>query len=340
MDNAKKEKKPGILDFSAWTKPQRRTLFWYTILLLAAMVAVALGVFFAVLQGAEKVMIPDVRGMDLADALVKLQERELYPRLALRFTDNPQDRNMVLEQSPNPGNIVKAGRRIRLTVSKGSVLDRIEDYVGQDIESVKLHLQALFAASHPLVTIREPPVYVFDESPAGRIIGQKPVPGTEISGPTVLEVIVSKGPEKKKAKVPSFVGLGLGAAVEAAEAGPFVVDFSMRQPKANEKAGTVVEQKPAAEEDSPVSDRVKVVLAAPAPEQGIVSGIYMYTMTDYPYPVPVRLEALRPDGRRSLVAELNHPGGSFSMPFSLPAGTTLIFSVLDKETARSEVRPQ
>ena len=137
------------------------------------MVAVAIIAFFTVLKGAERVMVPDVRNMELTDALVKLQERELYPRIVLRFTDNPQDKNSVLEQSPIAGSIVKAGRRVKLTVSRGAVLDKIENYVGQDLESVKLHLQSLFSASRPLVTVRDPSMYRFDEAVAGTILEQK-----------------------------------------------------------------------------------------------------------------------------------------------------------------------
>lgn len=337
--NRPKLKHP-YFDFSSWTKEQKRTFVLFAALLFVVMLAVALITFFAVLQGAEKVMVPDVRSMDLADALVKLQERELYPRLALRFTDNPQDKNTILEQSPAPGSIVKAGRRIKLTVSRGAVLDKIEDYVGQDLESVKLHLQSLFSSSRPLVTIREPPMYLFDDRPAGTILEQKPLPGTEISGPTVLEVVVSKGPESQKAQVPDFAGLSLNDAVAAVEKGPFVADFSMRQAKAGETQGIVIEQNPKAGTEAKLSDRVKIVLTSPAAAQGITNGIYVYTLPEYPYPVPVKLEAIRPSGQRILLASLKHPGGNFSVPFSLPAGSTFVLSVLDREVAQTEVKSQ
>ena len=342
MNNKKERKgwKAKAFDFSSWTADQRKTLWTFSALLAAAFILVALLAFFLVLRGAEKVMVPDVRRMDLADALVKLQERELYSRLALRFTDDPLEKNTILEQSPAPGSIVKAGRRVKLTVSRGSVLDKVENYVGQDLESVRLHLQSIFSSSRPLITIREPYMLRFDDATAGTILEQKPLPGTEISGITVLDLVVSKGPESKKAAVPDFGGLGMAAAIAAAEKSAFVVDFSMRPPKSGETPGTVVEQKPAAATESKVEERIKVVIAAPALTQGMVEGIYTYTLTQYPYPVPVKLEAIKPSGQRTLLISLKHPGGNFSVPFLLPAGSTFALSVLDKELARTEVKSQ
>lgn len=336
------EKKSGffraIFDFSSLDQRQRKTFVFFALGLCALLAVVALIVFFAVLKGPEKVMVPDVRNMDLADGLVKLQERELYPRLTLRFTDNPQDKNIILEQSPEPGSIVKAGRRIRLTVSRGAVLDRIENYVGQDLASVEIKLQALSVSGRPLVSLRDPILYRFDAAAAGTILEQKPPAGEAISGPALLEVIVSKGPEQLSAAVPEFVGLSMAQALAALGKSPFVVDFAMRQAKEGEAAGKVAEQQPKAGVQAKTAERIKVVLTSPAAAQGVVSGIYLYTLPQYPYAVPVTLEAVSAEGKKTLIATLNHPGGSLSLPFSLPAGSGLVLSVLGKETARSEVK--
>ncbi|MDP2790681.1 MAG: PASTA domain-containing protein [Rectinemataceae bacterium] len=339
-DTKKKHKSPRLprFDFSSWTKEQKRTFALFAALLCVLLLTASIITFFVVLKGNEKVMVPDVRNMELADALIKLQDRELYPRLSLRFTDNPLDKNTILEQSPEPGSIVKAGRRIKITVSKGAVLDKIENYVGQDLETVKLQLQTLFAASKALVTVREPALYRFDESAAGTILEQKPLPGEQISGPTLLELVVSKGPESLKAQVPAFIGKSLAEAVDAAEASAFIVDFSMRQAKAGEAQGKVVDQKPEADIGAKVSERVKVILTSPAPASDTINGIYLYNLPVYPYPVPVKLEAIRPDGKRILLASLKHPGGDFSLPFSLPVGSSFILSVLEREIARTEAK--
>jgi hypothetical protein len=64
----------------------------------------------------------------------------------------------------------------------------------------------------------------------------------------------------------------------------------------------------------------------------------MYTLPEYPYPVPVKIEALKSGGQRQLIASMKHPGGGLSIPFSLPEGSTLILSALDKEISRTGVK--
>lgn len=331
-------KKAGTrFQFKDWNKEQRKTFALYAALLCLVFLVAALIFFFAVLKGPERVMVPDLRGKDLTDALLVMQERELYPRLILKYSDDPLEKNSVLDQSPGPGSIVKAGRRIKLTVSKGAVLDKVGDYLGKDLEQVKLQLQALFAASKALVVIKDPVLYRFDQSAAGTILEQKPLPGTDISGTTILELVVSKGPENAKVAAPDFMGKGLSEVAAAVEDSPLVVDFSMRQAKKGEALGKVVEQRPEAGAEIDSKERLQVTLTAPAAAKGAVFGVYKYTLKEYPYPVPLKLESLSPSGQRSLLVAFNHPGGQFSLPFSVPSGSTLVLSVLDKELARTEV---
>ncbi|HOV93331.1 MAG TPA: PASTA domain-containing protein [Spirochaetales bacterium] len=346
---SKKNKTP-YFDFSNWTAAQKRTFVWFAVLLLVVFVVVALIIFFAVLQGPEKVMVPDVRNMDLADALVLLQQKELYPRLTLRFTNNPQDKNMILEQSPEPGTIVKAGRRIKLTVSKGAILSKVENYIGQDLESVKLHLQSLFTTSTALVTVREPAMYMTSDKPAGTILEQNPPAGTEISGPIVIDFVVSKGPDTQVVQVPNFVGLGLSDAVKLAQTSPITIDFALRKARGNEQGGVVVDQSLEAGKQAKPTDRMKVTLTAmPNTETGQsaesgqaspINGLFVYKLPEYPYSVPVKVEVLDQNGGRTTLASLKHPGGNFSLPFSLPAGSTIVLTVLDREVSRTEVKEQ
>src|SRR5574344_2913826 len=94
------------------------------------MVIVCLAVFFASVKGAEKVMVPNVVGKDLETALLEMQAKELYGKIQLKYSDVPGDEGTVLNQNPHAGAIVKAYRRITLTVSSGAVIDIVENYIG------------------------------------------------------------------------------------------------------------------------------------------------------------------------------------------------------------------
>jgi eukaryotic-like serine/threonine-protein kinase len=298
---------------------------------IVLMIVAGISAFLLSLRGAEQTMVPDVRSMELAQALVKLQEKELYPRVALRFTDDPMDRGKIVDQSPSPGAIVKAGRRIAITVSRGSVVDKVENFVGQDVNEAKIHLQTLFAGARPLLSVREPPVYVFDKAPAGTILEQKPLPETEIGGPTQLELVVSRGPEKAQVRVPDLTGLSIDEALLQVEKTDLVVNFSMRAAGKSERAGAVVAQTPTPGSMIPPNARVSVTLSSPRAEKGKVAGIYKRDLPDYPYPLKVSLESRSPSGDTSPIVTVNHPGGAFSAPYVLPEGDVLVLSVLDRE---------
>ena len=106
---------------------------------------IAISVFFIVVRGAEQTMVPDVQGLELTKALMDLQVKELYPRIQLRYTQTSADKGLILEQNPMPGTIVKAGRRIRLVVSQGALVNTIENYLGKNIDDVRMDLHTLYA---------------------------------------------------------------------------------------------------------------------------------------------------------------------------------------------------
>lgn len=303
---------------------------------------IATAAFFIALRGSEQTMVPDVKGKELTAALLELQAKELYPRIQLRYSESASDRGAVLAQEPSPGTIVKAGRRIKLVVSRGVVVDKVENYVGQNLDDVKMHLQTLFSTSaKPLLSLREPAMYRFSTESAGTILEQKPVPGTDISGPISLEVIVSRGPENAMVKVPDLVGLPIADAMDRIRESGVFFTFTARQAQGKEAPGTIVSQLPAGQTVVSANTRVAVVVSAPTkPAEGEVFGLFERELPVYPYPLAVQLEVLLPSGERRKIVSVNHPGGPFSAPYVLPVGSVLILTVLNRELFREEVRAE
>ncbi|GAB1482019.1 PASTA domain-containing protein [Treponema sp.] len=308
--------------------------------LLAFVTLVALTVFFIAVRGAEQTMVPDVSGKELTAALLELQVKELYPRIQLRYSQSASDKGTILDQDPSPGSIVKAGRRIKLVVSRGVVVDKVENYVGQNLNDVKIHLQTLFSASsRPLLSLKEPPMYAFSPEAAGTILEQKPEPGFEVSGPTRLEFVVSRGPENAMVKVPDLVGLPIADAMERIRQSAVFFVFSVRSAQGKEVPETIVSQVPSGQEV--VSSNTRVALVASAPvrvKEGEIFGVFQRTLPDYPYPLNLTLDALLPTGERRRLVSVDHPGGEFSIPYRLPEGSTLILSILNREVLREDAR--
>jgi beta-lactam-binding protein with PASTA domain len=281
---------------------------------------IAVSVFFINVRGAEQTMVPNVQGYDLTNALLELQVKELYPRIQLRYTQSSADRGLVLEQNPQPGAIVKAGRRVHLVVSQGAVINTVENYVGRHIEDVRIELYSLMAAhtfsagsilgSQP-ITIRDPLMYEFSPEPAGTILQQRPESGTSITGPTVLELVVSRGDEHTMTRIPNLVGLDLEDTLEQIGVTGIDFEFFVRQAQSGERPGTVVTQDPAGDTLTAASTRINITMALPdrLPDNHIF-GIFVYEMARNPYPLLTRLESILPSGERQRLLSVQYPGGT------------------------------
>ncbi|MCL2832711.1 MAG: PASTA domain-containing protein [Treponema sp.] len=303
---------------------------------------IALTVFFINVRGAEQTMVPNVQGMELTGALLELQVKELYPRIQLRYTQTSADKGLILEQSPEAGTIVKAGRRIKLVVSQGALINTVESYLGRNIDEVRMDLQTLFASegtlAPPMLTLKEPLMYEHSAEPPGTILQQQPEPGTGISGPTMLELVVSTGPEEALVRLPSFMGMSPDAALELI--GRIGIDFvfSMRPATAGETPGAVVGQFPAPDTMISAETRVSFTIAAPSNEnRSSVFNLFKYAMAKNPYPLALRLEAQLPGGERRRLLATEYAGGELTVPYDLPAGTVLILLVLNREVYRETV---
>jgi hypothetical protein len=60
-------------------------------------------------------------------------------------------------------------------------------------------------------------------------------------------------------------------------------------------------------------------------------------LPEYPYPVPMKLEAYPEEGTAYTIVSFNHPGGNVTVPYAVPEGTTLEFSVVNKVVSRRTV---
>ena len=309
------------------------------LILLVFVGIIAIAVFFIAVRGAEQTLVPDVRGKDLTKALLELQVKELYPRIQMRYSQSPHDRGQILEQDPRAGTIVKAGRRIRLVVSQGVMLNHVENYIGRNIDNVRTEIQAFFDLSGgQLIKLKEPFMYDFSPEAPGTILLQKPEPGTDISGPTEIEFVVSQGLQDTLT-VPELTGLTLASALEQISKAGIAFEFSLRETQEGEIGGTVVAQNPPAGAEVLTNTPTRIMVTIPTDlKENEVFGLFTYTMPLNPYPLPVRLEAQPPGGKMVSIFSLDYQGGKFNVPYRLPPDSVLILTMMDRELYRETVR--
>ena len=301
-----------------------------TVLVCGVLVVSGLIAFFVAVRGEEETLIPNVVAEDLLAAISMLQEKSLAPRVEGRVSSE-HDKWTVIEQEPEAGTLVKAGRPVLLVVSRGPIIDRVGDYVGRDLDEVRLELQTVFASYRELIKIKEPVARVSDAAAAGTILAQNPAPETPIDGVVVLELVVSKGPMGDLIELQNYVNRPFQVVRDelAALNLPFV--FRVRAAGEGEAAGSIVSQSPTAGQEIPYSSILQLEMTAPAevPEE-MAFGLLEASLPDYPILVDLRLEVITATDRREILA-MKHPGGPISIPYLVAADSQLVLSMFDDE---------
>ena len=311
--------------------PEKRyfkTVIYLSAGLILLMIISGIIAFLLTLKSVEQTMVPDLKGMELENALVELQNRELIPWVQLKYSQDLNDKGTVLSQTPKRGSIVRAKSIISLVVSKGTVIDKVDDYTGWNLSDLEIHLKSLVSIYGPLLTIEDPVQYVFDDAPVGTILQQSPPAGTDISEPTKISLVVSSGPQGEQIEVPDLMAQNYWDAIhELAVQGIYFI-VTARPKHGEEEAGTVVSQTPVPGTKVPADTIFQITLAnGESSDENLVFGILEKRLPNYSIPARIKVEAINPNGARRIVYSFVHPGGLFSIPYFEEEGTTIVISI-------------
>ena len=322
--------------------PRERVYFRRSVLLFGGAFLVMFffftAAFFLAVRGAEKTVVPEIIDEDLTEALVILQERELYPRIQAKFTGDPSDKGRVIDQNPEPGLYVKAGRRVTVTVSKGAIVDNVEEYVGMSVTEVRGRLASLFSTFDPLLIISEPITYVYHDSEPGTVISQSPEVGTPLGDPQDLILIVSRGNLDRPVIVPDMSEYNAENAMRALARIPLPFIFEEADVEPTGYVARVTGQSPAAESEIAADGGITLRYSPP---ESIPSesryGLFDYWLPNYA--VPVRLEVMirEPGAEDRNLFSMPHSGGRLAFPYVLPVGSSVVVIVNGEDTIRHNV---
>lgn len=295
------------------------------------MIVASLIAFLINIKGEEEVLIPDVTGKQLEEALTALQEKELYPRISLRFSDDPKDKGIVKAQKPKAGSLTKGFSRVALTVSRGALISSIGDYIGKTYDEVKDEMALLFyTAKEPLIRVA-PPVYKTSSEAEGTIIAQSPAKGTELSSPVTLTLIVSRGSEDETVQIPPLAGKTLKELYKVMQSTPLVFDFSVKRDEEAREV-SVISSSPAEGNSLKSYSRVKVLLSMPvrSEKNKTVAGILEDFVGDYPRAVKAEVRIKR-GGKTHTLLEMRHTGGVITIPYEAEEGDEISLYVMGKK---------
>jgi len=142
-------------------------------------------VVMLVSQGANLVPVPDVVGLDEADAETAIREARLIPNVETRDADEPE--GTVIDQSPAPGTEIRPRSEVTIVVSTGAGSVRVPNVVGQPERTA---INTLRDRGVTNVEIRRQETNV--RSQDGRVLDQAPSPGTRIKSGDRVTIYVGE----------------------------------------------------------------------------------------------------------------------------------------------------
>ena len=215
---------------------RRRRPVWAIVLLLLVLAGAVYG--WTALNDwltVATVQVPSVVGKSLTEAQRALREAKLVPSVVAERYDEKVQVSLIISQTPEGGQMVKAGRTVNLTVSMGQEFVEVPDITNQTIRAAGIVLSSAGLDTGAVRSRNHPTV------PQDNVITQNPRSGTRVPKGTRVDVEVSVGPEAISVVVPNFVGESVDMVLQKL-GGLRLVPGAMAQRESDKPAGTVLEQ--------------------------------------------------------------------------------------------------
>ncbi len=266
------------------------------------MAAAGYWVFSEAVAGGAYVPVPNVVGKELSAAKYDIELSQLDVGHE-RFVPNDEwPEYTIIGQRPQPGNMVREGRPVNLTISKSEEFTAIENYVGQLMNSVSPKIKASDFEIADIVRIPHP------TEALDVVLGQDPAYTGEPSTSDKVYLLVSDGMGSGELIMPDVMNQKIAQAVSSLNsrkisASP-VVSNDLEGPE-----GIVLAQIP--EAGTLLSENAKVELhyrrlegltrPVPTPESDLIEVTVKYQLPHAWYDREVRIDVTGSDNIRKTV---------------------------------------
>lgn len=293
-------------------------------------VAIAALVFWAVRKGPPEVTVPKVTEQELIEGLIILQKKKLKSIVDPRyFSEYPK--NVIVEQSPEAGSIVREGKDIKLIVSKGPIISIVEDYSGKTIAYVQNRLQEIFSFQGKTIRIGNI-TQVISEQPQGTIIGQYPPPNTPITNVENIDLVISKGKEIQAFRLKNYVGESVEEVMQNLALRGVLVHVVTEEVIDPSQNGIILAQDPPVDTLINRNDTVTFqvgYLPSEIEKEKLYARVLNFDVPSDLEGVDVRIVVKDRIGEREIYNAENIGGDSISIPFNSYSNTTVYIYIND-----------
>ena len=184
-------------------KPTRLNI---TLVVLAALVMAIMvfGIFalnqFKTIFDVDLIPVPGVVGMPVDEAVRTMTDVGLLADVTERRFNDDVEVDHIISQSYPEGEELKEGFTVKLVVSNGGIQSLIPNVKQQTLSKARVMIEVEGFEVGEIT-------YEFNDFPEDMIIDQTPKSGIKMDEGTVIDLIVSRGPEVKTFIVPSVIGM-------------------------------------------------------------------------------------------------------------------------------------
>lgn len=146
------------------------------------------------------VLVPDVRGMTVNEAIEKLSPEGLKLRQRDPIFSDEVEIGKIVHQDPTPNRLVKQGRSIEVSLSKGPNAYLMPNLVGLDLELAQQRLKETHLYLGRVEKIINPGMQ------EGVVVSQTPVAGVKMPASTAVDLVVSVKKTDETTPMPDLVG--------------------------------------------------------------------------------------------------------------------------------------
>jgi len=241
-----------------WSKPVVRAILngalrFGSLLVLLGLVFVGSAIYSMrlALVGRE-VTVPDVTGLEPAEASAKLLERRLTLEVEGERYDLRVEAGKILAQDPPAGAETKRDRKVKVITSLGSKVITIPDLRGSAARKAQITLRQQGLKLGNLSYIHSPEVR------ESQVISQEPLPEADRVRDDRVNLLVSQGPQEEAFVMPDLVGMDAQRAQQVLKRSGFRAANVVAEPGSEGSNGEIVRQHPLA--GYPVTKRDVITL--------------------------------------------------------------------------------
>lgn len=210
-----------------------------------------------------EIPVPDLIGINEDLAREQVEKLGLSLEVVNEVYDGEFDVGDIVSQDPDGGEKVKKGYTIEVVISKGSNLTKVPNLINRNINEADGILGGANLVKGR-VDFKEN-----DRVEANIIIGQDPDPYSQVEEDTKVNLIVSKGPEKKTVTMPKLIGYSEKDAQNSLIANGLVLGKRDTKPSDEYAEGLIIWQSVEAGSEVELNTTINIIISSGPKEEPI-----------------------------------------------------------------------